>query len=59
MDGIITAPNESYSMKSIDAMAERNNLPATMNVSVGQAQALVKSFISKGWLTEGTGEQYV
>lgn len=45
----MTAPNESYSVSSLAALRELNNLEGT-KMSKSQGEIVLESFVAKGWL---------
>lgn len=47
----MTAPNESYSISSLAALRELNNLEGT-KMAKSQGEIVLDSFVAKGWLNK-------
>src|SRR5262245_56507767 len=44
------APNESYSIPSLTALREVSSLPGKSKMTKSQGEAVLGSFVAKGWL---------
>lgn len=51
----MTAPRQAFSISSMAALLEVQSLPDPVKKKVGkvQAQALLNSFVARGWLSYG------
>ncbi|KDR81537.1 hypothetical protein GALMADRAFT_60342 [Galerina marginata CBS 339.88] len=56
LEQIMLAPNESYSVSSLAALRELN--AAKLNMTKSQAEVVLASFVSKGWLLKSKLGRY-
>lgn len=50
VEQIMLAPHESYSVSSLAAMREISEIKPKINMTKSQAEIVLASFVSRGWL---------
>ncbi|KAG8930207.1 hypothetical protein FRC02_004509 [Tulasnella sp. 418] len=58
MEHILTAPNESYSIRSTEAVNLVSQLRSDQKLTRNHAEELLSSFVARGWLSQSTRGRY-